>query len=234
MALVNNPLGTMFDNTNLVAYYKFADNVNDSFGSNHLTAGGTTAYVQGLFNPTGTTGGFKTSGDNGYANLSSSMGITSLNFTLSFWYKYITTTDGRLFTWTAKFGNPTLAGSFSSEWVAATSRIYFGTEGLGGGSGFIVKTLPSTSFTHFCYTITPSNSYMYVNGSLQVKVATGTNQYPLPDNFNIAAYQTDNPRRIFQNGIYSDFSIFSRVWSPQEVYNYYNQYKSAMMSTANY
>jgi hypothetical protein len=210
------------------ACYKFEANVNDTLGSYNLTSGGVCSYQSGKLNQ-----GFRTSGATGtygYAQALSDLGMTNYNYTYSFWYKHIGVeyvTGSYLFC----HMNKTLGVALSLQVVSANT-MYATAEGSvsGGTLGPLAITPSSTDFWHYCITndgaatAGSSTFSLYVNGYKYSTYVVNTGGYgSLAAGMTISAYRTDNPIRRYVRGVFDEFRVENRAWTPGEVRTYYTE-----------
>jgi len=217
MATIKGHLnGTQFDEANLVAYWKL-ENVSDSGPNGYtLTNTGPIPFISGAFANCASC--VSTSAYS--LKVNSSLGLAASTTTISFWV-YMT----------AEKSNNFIITTFDSVHMAGFR--FYGTTGgnivltrwLVGGS---VSNLNYTSSTlinrwiNLILTYDTVNIRGYANGSyLGLLAASGDGSSNQGDWFWIGA-DRDIAGRYFDGKI-DEILVFNRVWSAQEIYNYYTQ-----------
>ena len=234
MALVNHVSGSLFDETNLLAYYKLED-VNDSGLSGYtLTNVNTATFVAGKYS--NCVNLVKTSSQS--LSVANNGGIDGGACTISQWVNLTTQpAEGVYFCFFIQNNNTSDVGNIIYYYISGgVNTLWFlrNKSGVGSQGPTPAYTLTAGAWYNVVYVYDGTNIYGYVNGAL-VGGPTAATGSGTGTSGNIIAIGADaNPGTWHTNGKIDETLLFNRAWSAQEVYNYYQQYKSAMQMGSNY
>lgn len=235
MPVVQHSLtGSVFDSTNLTGYYQTETNWTDlsGLGNNftNISASAPTFITGGRFSKCAHF--VKTSTQ--YAGTGNSMSIDGGTITMCCWARIT--------------GQPAGGAWFNFIFQAnATSKTvyyinYMGTGPVlrfsrykGGGTdqqADYSTTLTPAVWYHVCLTYDLTNVVGYLNG-VQVATIPATGSGTVSQGTGFFASYPNAPCACL-NGDVDEILCFTRVWSAAEVYNYYQQYASAMVAGANF
>jgi len=196
----------------LVAWYKFENNVLDSSGQgNEGTAGGTFSYVPGKVDATA----IRFDGTSGYTQIPLSV---SNNFTLALWMK--TTDTGGSTQWWAGKGllDGEMAGGgndFGAALVGAKAAF-----GVGNPDTTIVSTtsINDGSWHHVAATrdSVSGEIKLYIDGTLENSLVTSVTGVRAPTNLRIGSIRT-GAAGSFLAGSIDDARIYNYVMNPTEI-----------------
>lgn len=218
---------SLFNDANLVAYYKLED-VNDSKASFHLTNNGTTPFNSGKYG-NGANGG--TSNTTKYLSISNNLGIDGGNCSISAWIN-INEAIG------AGSGGGNGEFTFVKQQSAGTDTAYFLTyeynsgtprlafrrfrQGIAGDQATYTITLTVGLWYHLVLTYDTTNMRGYVNNVLQAGptamsgVGTGaTDQFSILADANSPSGQA--------GAIVDDVAVFNKVLTVAEIDTLYNE-----------
>jgi len=234
MALVNHASGSVFNETNLVAYYKLSD-VNDSGPSGfNLTNYGTTTFVTGKY--VNCSNHVRASSQ--YLQVANNLGITGGACTISLWYNPLIAPGANLYHAIAIQYDTTTKTEYSIYYRdnGGTKQIWMTRTrcGVVSDGPDLPYTMAVGTWYHLCVTYNATSVQGYVNGvPFGTAVASsGNGSGTISSLFNIG-YNYPSYEN-YCDGKIDEVIVFSRAWTAQEVYNYYQQYKSALGMGSNY
>lgn len=207
---------TLFDDTNLVAYWRMEGNSNDSKGSyNGSDTAVTYGTSYGIFNQ-----GANFNGSSSIIDVSSVPSISS-NVSFCAWIKPSSISSGEKSILTIH------VNSYSNYFYTLTyfnnagtiSLVFAKFDGTNNPVVSYTVTLPTTSWSFICGVKDGSNLYLYLNGSKVGTTTDTTTSTPTYTNINIGG---ENGKSKWFDGNIDDVAIFSRALSSTEVSNLYN------------
>ncbi|MBU1092548.1 LamG domain-containing protein [Patescibacteria group bacterium] len=209
----------LFDDADLVAYWRLENNAEDSKNSYDGTASNIT-YAAGKFG-TAAVG----NGSNGYITMGvqSALNITTGNATWSFWMRFTSFANQPM---CFSNGLYNTYGYFFR--VPSAGLAYFRSNQSGAHQDIPIEHALSVDTTYFI-TITKSGTTIniYVNGSLD---GTGsiTNPTSSTEPFYLLNY-TPTGLTLSPSGWIDDFAVFSSVLTTTEISNLYNGWPSGYL-----
>ncbi len=211
--LENTPLR---NDANLVWYGRFENNVNDSKGSNHLTAVNTPTYETGKFN-----NAIKfAKASNQYAWKSSYVPLSGTgNFSISLWVKFTSFATGDHSMVCSGAGSSNATPIFFQNDSIAVSKVFFE---LGSATGRVINgtTLSTGVWYHFVVVYNGSTIKIYLNGSEDGSVNYSSANLEA-GSFVVGENVWDKSSAPF-DGVIDDLAIFSRALTATEISNLYN------------
>jgi len=225
MAYETHANGSWFDESNLVAYYKL-ENVNDSGPSGfNLTNVGTTTFVAGKF--TNCANFVKTSGQYLYVN--NNLGIDGGNCTFSFWLYLASSPAAGVYYSLFRQTSATAHASYAVEYYndSGTLKLYVdrNKEYVAHQAATITRTLPTTTWLHYCYTYNGTAVVFYENGVQIGTVNASGNGTTSTDNYIVLGSFITGAAVDPLNGRLDEFIAESRAWTAGEVAKYYENSK---------
>jgi len=234
MALVNHVSGSVFDETNLAAYYKLENTTDSGPSGLTLTNSGTTTFVAGKYGNCANL----VRASSQYLQVANNFGIDGGAITISLWYNPLILPGNNLYhalctqysagtdsEYSIYYRND---GGVYKVWIART-RV-----GVVSSGPDLAYTMNVGTWYHLAITYDTSNVQGYINGVPfgPATAASGNGSTAVTDKFNIG-YNYPSYEN-YPDGKIDEVLIFSRAWTAQEVYNYYMQYKSALGMGSNY
>jgi hypothetical protein len=248
MAVVNNVSGSMFDNTGLKAYYKLSDETDSSSSGLNLLNTGVIVYSAGKF---GNCGNFPRTQKN-YLSSTGNVSIArNVNHTLSAWVNFtdVAPPSGTVYG-ILSYGQTVdhYRTGLDLEYTTASTvswRNWVQVNGVSDDRCIWTDTPIAGIWYHICGTYDYTNTgkmYLYINGvlrnSLDIdKTGVGnneTNGLCIGSIWILGTADFDGNGSFVMKGKIDEAMIFSRAWTTQEVYNYYQQYTSALGMGSNY
>jgi hypothetical protein len=230
--LKNHASGSVFDETSLKAYWKLEDLTDSGPNGYTLSGAGTPTFVAAKY----------TNGMN-LVTASSQQAYTATNIlgatscTVSFWLKLPAEIPSGTY---LLFSNQDLTNN-TDTWLQYTYSSatvhYLYTIRRRLAVAYDYNTAPpsvslSTSWHHIVYSYDTANMRTYLDGKIYdtwpsagYGTASGN-----PNRFDIGAQLS----AYYATALFDEFLVFTRAWTDQEVYNYYQQYKSALGMGSNY
>lgn len=212
--------GSFFDETGLVAYYKFEGNLKDTRGNYDQTNTATAiTFEKGRYS---TTGKFQNAGT--YTN--SNLGIDGGSITISSWVKFASFSSMNYnFIFSVESSNNKI-GYFTG--YSAVNVLFFGREKKPNNwdaytAAGAVPALTLNTWYNFVGIYDGTNLSLYNNGTIiQSPVpASGNGTGPTPDKCGIGNNYGVNNNNYNFNGDIDELLIFNRAWSATEVLDYY-------------
>jgi len=233
MAYETHQNGSWFDETGLVAYYKFQNTGDDSSSSgyNLTTAATGESYVAGKFSTA-----INTSLNTAVISVTGTMGITTATgFTYSVWYRH--TTDGEYNTasYILQHALPGMTITPSMIWIGTTSSLLLGIFPPTVSSPVSFVTVMTNVWRHIVVAWGNDVTRVYLDGCQkgvdQSELTSGVTAGYV-SRFNLASYLSDAPRRRWINGDFDETLVFSRAWTAGEVAKYYENSKGQFYGQA--
>ena len=236
MPLTNHIIGTVFDITNLEAYYKL-DNANDSSGNNRtLSAVGAPTYTE-----TGKYGKclrLTNTEDppRQYVYTTSPCNIDGGAITMSFWHKLVTTSGSWRYLCVQQSSNTDTGYAIITY---GTLQTFFTRTRVGVGNTNIKwehDPLPTGVWFNLTLVYDTVTMYGYYNGKIVSTpiTASGNGTDPGIDQLVIGTDNYAAPTAQYMNANYDEVIVCSRAWSAQEVYQYYQGNKPTVNMGINY
>jgi hypothetical protein len=205
---------------NLVSYYKL-DDVTDSAGANTLTNNNTVTFASGKI---GNAADFGTANTNKSLSVTSDLGITGGNCTISGWLKMRTEIASSLqLLWIQSSTTNNIAYYIGYDYNGGTRRLLFTRSRLGvaGDTLSYTITLGTSDYYHIALTYDGSDVTGYVNGaSVGTQSSTGNGT---TGGSNIFVVGMDRDLVSLPLSAYIDeVGIWSRALTTTEITNLYN------------
>jgi len=176
-------------------------------------------------------GSIVTDGTNDYVDCGASFNYTSEAFTMSYWFYFNTFTTNRV---DGNSTNPVLfsnGGSttrgYYAQVIGADGSVIFVTSQSGAAqSTQTVGALSIQKWIKIDITRSGSSVVIYING-INKNLTSGTHINPVSSNYNLTlSYYNDNNYIVAANMRSSQFQIYNRALTAQEIQQNYNATKS--------
>jgi hypothetical protein len=212
---------SLYNDANLVAYYKLEDTT-DTKGGFNFTNNGTVTFPAGVFNNCASLG---TSNTTKYLSVANNLGINGGNATISGWFKILTAPATNATYMLAMQINDTSDVGYSIKYrdSGGTKQIMFDRlrEGIQEDSVVVNQTLTTDTWYHLVVTYDGTNVIGYVNGSAvgSPVASSGNGSGTTANTFRLGLHY--NGSSWFASAAIDDVAVLSRALTASEVKSIY-------------